>query len=112
MDWFLLNSNKRCESENTEGTSSTSGKIVKKRKNRKYDHSYFWALVLRRQKAMAKRGRISEIIQFHVLLYRLLNWVGLKLSAEPKSEAISLQIPVESSRRIQLICAMWCHERS
>jgi hypothetical protein len=26
-----------CESENKEGTSSTSGKSVKKRKNRKYD---------------------------------------------------------------------------
>jgi hypothetical protein len=37
MDRFLLNSNKRCESENKEGTSSTSGKSVKKRKNRKYD---------------------------------------------------------------------------
>jgi hypothetical protein len=37
MDWFLLNSNKCCESEN-EGTSSTSGKNVKK--NRKYDDSY------------------------------------------------------------------------
>jgi hypothetical protein len=31
MDRFLLNSNKRCESENNEGTSSTSGKSVKKR---------------------------------------------------------------------------------
>jgi hypothetical protein len=40
MDWFLLNNNKRCESENKEGTSSTSAKSVKKRKNRKYD-SYF-----------------------------------------------------------------------
>jgi hypothetical protein len=40
MDRFLLNSNKRCESENKEGTSSTSGKSVKKRKNRKYDESY------------------------------------------------------------------------
>jgi hypothetical protein len=29
MDRFLLNSNKRCESENKEGTSSTSGKSVK-----------------------------------------------------------------------------------
>jgi hypothetical protein len=37
MDRFLLNSNKHCESENKEGTSSTSGKRVKKRKNRKYD---------------------------------------------------------------------------
>jgi hypothetical protein len=37
---FLLNSNKRCENENKEGTSSTSGKSVKKRKNRKYDDSY------------------------------------------------------------------------
>jgi hypothetical protein len=37
MDLFLLKSNKRCESENKEGTSSTSGKSVKKRKNRKYD---------------------------------------------------------------------------
>jgi hypothetical protein len=41
MDRFLLNSNKRCESENKEGTSSISGKTVKKRKNRKYDDSYF-----------------------------------------------------------------------
>jgi hypothetical protein len=40
MDRFLLNSNKCCESENKEGTSSTSGKSVKKRKNRKYDDSY------------------------------------------------------------------------
>jgi hypothetical protein len=40
MDWFLLNSNKRCESENKEGISSTSGKSVKKRENRKYDDSY------------------------------------------------------------------------
>jgi hypothetical protein len=40
MDRFLLNSNTRCESENQEGTSSTSGKSVKKRKNRKYDNSY------------------------------------------------------------------------
>jgi hypothetical protein len=36
----LLNSNKRCETENKEGTSSASGKSVKKRKNRKYDESY------------------------------------------------------------------------
>jgi hypothetical protein len=40
MDQFLLNSNKCCESENKEGASSTSGKSVKKRKNRKYDDSY------------------------------------------------------------------------
>jgi hypothetical protein len=40
MDRFLLNSNKRCESENKEGTSSTSGKSVKKCKNRKY----YWNL--------------------------------------------------------------------
>jgi hypothetical protein len=40
MDRFLLNSNKRCESENKEGTSSASGKSVKKRKSRKYDDSY------------------------------------------------------------------------
>jgi hypothetical protein len=40
MDRFLLNSNKRCESENEEGTSSTSGKSVGNRKNRKYDGSY------------------------------------------------------------------------
>jgi hypothetical protein len=40
MDRFLLNSNKHCESENKEGTSSTGGKSVKKRKNRKYDDSY------------------------------------------------------------------------
>jgi hypothetical protein len=40
MDRFLLNSNKRCESKNKEDTSSTSGKSVKKRKNRKYDDSY------------------------------------------------------------------------
>jgi hypothetical protein len=37
MDQFLLNSNKRCESENKGSTSSTNGKSVKKRKNRKYD---------------------------------------------------------------------------
>jgi hypothetical protein len=37
---FLLNSNTHCESENKEGTSSTSGKSVKKCKNRKYDDSY------------------------------------------------------------------------
>jgi hypothetical protein len=37
---FLLSSNKHCEGENKEGTSSTSGKSVKKRKNRKYDDSY------------------------------------------------------------------------
>jgi hypothetical protein len=41
MDRFLLNSNKRCESENKEGTSPTSGKSVKKRKNRKSDESCF-----------------------------------------------------------------------
>jgi hypothetical protein len=40
MDRFLLNSNKRCESENKVGTSSTSGKGVKKSKNRKHDDSY------------------------------------------------------------------------
>jgi hypothetical protein len=40
IDRFLLNSNKRCESKNKEGTSSTSGKSVKKHKNRKYDDSY------------------------------------------------------------------------
>jgi hypothetical protein len=40
IDQFLLNSNKCCESENKEGTSSTSGKSVKKHKNRKYDDSY------------------------------------------------------------------------
>jgi hypothetical protein len=40
MDRFLLNNNKRCESENKEGRSSTSGKSVKKHKNRKYDDSY------------------------------------------------------------------------
>jgi hypothetical protein len=40
MDLFLLNSNKPCESENKEGTSSTSGKGVKKSKNWKYDDSY------------------------------------------------------------------------
>jgi hypothetical protein len=39
-DRVLLNSNKHCESENKEGTSSISGKNVKKRKNRKYDDSY------------------------------------------------------------------------
>jgi hypothetical protein len=37
---FLLNSNKRWESENKEGTSSTNGKSLKKSKNRKYDDSY------------------------------------------------------------------------
>jgi hypothetical protein len=36
----LPNSNKHCKSENGEGTSSTSGNSVKKRKNRKYDDSY------------------------------------------------------------------------
>jgi hypothetical protein len=40
LDRFLLNSNKRCESENKKTTSPTSGKSVKKRKNRKYDGSY------------------------------------------------------------------------
>jgi hypothetical protein len=42
MDRFLLNSNKRCKSENKEGTSSASGKNMKKRKNRKclYYDSY------------------------------------------------------------------------
>jgi hypothetical protein len=40
MDQFLLDSNKDCESENKKGTSSTNGKSVKKRKNRKYDDSY------------------------------------------------------------------------
>jgi hypothetical protein len=40
MDLFLQNSNKRCESENKEGILSTSGKSVKKGKNRKYDDSY------------------------------------------------------------------------
>jgi hypothetical protein len=40
MDQLLLNCNKRCESENKEGTSSTSGKSVKKLKNWKYDDSY------------------------------------------------------------------------
>jgi hypothetical protein len=39
MDRFLLNSNKRCESENKKGASSTSGKSVKKRKNGKCDDS-------------------------------------------------------------------------
>jgi hypothetical protein len=34
---FLLNNNRRCESENEEDTSSTNGKSVKERKNRKYD---------------------------------------------------------------------------
>jgi hypothetical protein len=37
MDQFLLNSNKRCESEDKQGTLSTSGKSVKKCKNLKYD---------------------------------------------------------------------------
>jgi hypothetical protein len=40
MDRFLLNSNESCQIENKEGTSSTSGKSVKKRKNGKYDDSY------------------------------------------------------------------------
>jgi tRNA U34 5-methylaminomethyl-2-thiouridine-forming methyltransferase MnmC len=40
MDQFLLNSNKRCKSENKQATLSTSGKSVKKCKNRKYDDSY------------------------------------------------------------------------
>jgi hypothetical protein len=42
MDRFLLNGNKRCKSENKEGTSSTSGKSVKKRKILKYDDSYVY----------------------------------------------------------------------
>jgi hypothetical protein len=37
LDRFLLNSNKR---ENKGGTLSTSGKSMKKHKNRKYDDSY------------------------------------------------------------------------
>jgi hypothetical protein len=41
MDRFLLNSNKRCESENKEGTSSTSGKSVKKHKNRTLAKNYW-----------------------------------------------------------------------
>jgi hypothetical protein len=53
---FLLNGNKRCESENKEGTSSNSGKSVKERKNENM-MTAVWALVLRRQKSMAKRGR-------------------------------------------------------
>jgi hypothetical protein len=40
MDRFLLNTNKRCESENKEGTSSTSGKSATKSENRKYDDIY------------------------------------------------------------------------
>jgi hypothetical protein len=40
MDRFLLNNNKRYESENKGGTSSTSGKSVKKRKNRKCDNIF------------------------------------------------------------------------
>jgi hypothetical protein len=40
MDRFLLNSNKRCESENNESTSSSRGNSLKKRKHRKYDDSY------------------------------------------------------------------------
>jgi hypothetical protein len=40
MDRFLLNSNKRWESENEVGTSSNIGKSVKKSKNRKYDDSF------------------------------------------------------------------------
>jgi hypothetical protein len=40
MDRFLLNRNKRYENENKEGTSSTNGKSVRKRKNRKYDDKY------------------------------------------------------------------------
>jgi hypothetical protein len=40
MDRFLLHSNRRCESDNKGETSSTSGKSVKIRKNRKYDDSY------------------------------------------------------------------------
>jgi hypothetical protein len=39
--FFSLNSNKRCESENKEGTSSTSGKSVKKCKNRKYKYDSY-----------------------------------------------------------------------
>jgi hypothetical protein len=56
MDRFLLNSNKRCESENKQGTSSTSGKSVKKRKIETMTTA-IWTSVLRRQKSMAKRGR-------------------------------------------------------
>jgi hypothetical protein len=40
MNRFLLNSNKRFESENKESTSSTSGKSVKKHRNRNHDDSY------------------------------------------------------------------------
>jgi hypothetical protein len=40
MDRILLNSNKRYESENEEGTLSTGGNSVKKRKNPKYNDSY------------------------------------------------------------------------
>jgi hypothetical protein len=40
MDRFLLNSNNRSESENKEGTLSTSGKNVKERKNWKYGNCF------------------------------------------------------------------------
>jgi hypothetical protein len=46
----------RCESKNKEGTLSTSGKSVKKHKNRKYDDSYLdfgFASI----EVEAKRGR-------------------------------------------------------
>jgi hypothetical protein len=56
MDRFLLNTNKLCESENKEGTSSTSGKSGTKREIENM-MTAIWTLVLRRQKSMAKRGR-------------------------------------------------------
>jgi 23S rRNA maturation mini-RNase III len=56
MDRFLLNSNKRCDSQNKKGTSSTSGKSVKKCKIENM-MAAIWTLVSRRQKSMAKRGR-------------------------------------------------------
>jgi hypothetical protein len=55
MDCRLLNSNKRYESENKEGTSSTSGKSVKSVKIEN-TMTATWTLVLRRHKSMAKRG--------------------------------------------------------
>jgi hypothetical protein len=51
-DRFLLNSGKRSESGNKEGTSTTSGKSVKKSKHRNMMTAN-WTLVLRRQKSMA-----------------------------------------------------------
>jgi hypothetical protein len=55
-DRVLLDSNKRCESENKEGTSSANGKSVKKRKIENM-MTAIWTSVLHRQKSLAKRDR-------------------------------------------------------